>query len=1502
MKKGFNSNLKFFSICLLLLISTQKICAQPRTVPAAYASTVKVNFVRTWDATAPEQDPNILMTRPLKDVNQATQYLDGLGRPLQTVIKQGSMVTGFSATDMVSPVEYDQLGREQFKYLPFAANNTGGNSSISDGNFKLNPFQQQSTYMTTQYGSQNETFYYSKTNFEPSPLSRVTDAYAPGNSWVGSEANTDPQQRRNTQIKYSINTVTDAVRIWTVTNSSTTGEFGTYATSTTYPQGELFKTISTDEHKKQVIEFKDKEGKVILKKVQLTATPDDGTGSGYTGWLSTYYVYDDLNNLRCVIQPEGVKAILSSWTLSSALLSEQCFRYEYDQRNRMIMKKVPGAGEVYMIYDNRDRLVMTQDANMRQGTSKWMVTKYDDLNRPIETGLWTNSTSFAMHLSSAYVSSNYPTTTTGYELLTLTHYDDYNNLPSGLSATYLSTWNSNFSATNNTQWPYPQMPTQSNIVKGLPTWTQVKILGTSNTYLNSVTIYDDKGRPIQAQSTNITGGTDVATTQYSWAGQPLIIVQKQEKQGTNAQTHTVITKIQYDDLGRVLNIKKTVNSLINNVAVNKAEQLIVQNEYNQLGQLKKKTLGSNNLETLNYDYNIRGWILGMNRDYAKDANSTNYFGFDLGYDKANNNIIGNQAYTNPQYNGNIEGMVWKSRGDGEKRKYDFSYDATNRLMKADFGQYSGSVFDQSALVNFDVKMGDGDPTHNNAYDANGNILQMQQWGLLINQSNQIDNLTYTYQTGSNKLKQVLDGYNDNTSKLGDFKYDPATKTSTDYSYDVNGNLVTDQNKKILSIQYNHLNLPQVISVQAPSSWPNGSRTITYTYDAAGNKLKKQVYEVMGPGVNRTITTTYINGFVYDTKITNQGGSPEPDDHIDVLQFISQEEGRIRFKPVVLRADGTVLTAANFVYDYMLKDHLGNVRMVLTEEQQQDIYPAATLEPSLVSIENAYYTISQGNIVPNSTANNLRDPNHQVQTYPNNNGILNNNPNCSGSLCTSDISQQLYRLNGGDAVKTGLGITLKVMAGDKLDIFGKSYYFTDNQGGTAANSSLPIIDILSGLLGSPGAGSSTNIHGSVTPAQINTSTGTNGIISMLNNQQSQSSANQLVPRAFINYLFFDEQFKCVGSGFSQVGSNSVVKDHYASNNVFHGIEVPKNGFVYIYCSNQSPVDVFFDNLQVVHTRGPILEETHYYPFGLTMAGISTKAAGSMKNNFKYNDKELENQEFSDGSGLELYDFGARFLDQQLGIWHTVDPLADNDRRWSPYKYACDNPLRFLDPDGMKDEDIITIKKDGQINRVATDDPFDIIKNEDGTQTMRVEHVKITKQDPKGKSQILENPDSPITDGTVGSLGCPPPTTQSSFTILDNDVAAKVYEFVADNTNVEIMLQSYSFSDGSTGNTISNVHRCDQSRGIEVIGTLKKEVHSHPANGIYFTAPSGFTADDKLGPDGLPRYHPSHCDGEDRCVSMKAGASYYVYSKWAKNTYGGGYVKYTNRTATYAKTRP
>jgi RHS repeat-associated protein len=105
-------------------------------------------------------------------------------------------------------------------------------------------------------------------------------------------------------------------------------------------------------------------------------------------------------------------------------------------------------------------------------------------------------------------------------------------------------------------------------------------------------------------------------------------------------------------------------------------------------------------------------------------------------------------------------------------------------------------------------------------------------------------------------------------------------------------------------------------------------------------------------------------------------------------------------------------------------------------------------------------------------------------------------------------------------------------------------------------------------------------------------------------------------------------------------------------------------------------VFFDDLIITHTKGKVLQEDHYYPFGLSINALSSTAPLSRPNNFKYNGFE-EQTEFD----LGWYDYQARFYDPQLGRFMQVDPAADLMRRISPYAYAFNNPIRFIDPDGM-----------------------------------------------------------------------------------------------------------------------------------------------------------------------------------------------------------------------------
>lgn len=515
-----------------------------------------------------------------------------------------------------------------------------------------------------------------------------------------------------------------------------------------------------------------------------------------------------------------------------------------------------------------------------------------------------------------------------------------------------------------------------------------------------------------------------------------------------------------------------------------------------------------------------------------------------------------QGATTPQYNGNISAQKWRSKNDGERRKYDYSYDVTNRLLKADFTQWTGGSWNQSAGLNFNVGMGDYGTDPSTAYDANGNILRMQQWGLKNGSTIQIDNLKYHYSAG-NQLQNVIDdGANDPNTTLGDFRTSATSPNAgnsdpnrTDYIYDANGNLTQDLNKDISSISYNYLNLPQAITV-------TGKGTINYTYDATGNKLQKTVYD---NATATTKTTTYNGGFRYENS--------------DLKEF-SHEEGRVRRKP-----DGS------YVYDYFVKDHLGNTRVTLSEEENAVTYFKATMEPENSQVENTYYY----NIDETRSA--------KPVDYPQ----------------TDSINNYVASLDGKNK-KLGPAILLKVSAGDKISIKANSWY--EQKEGKKKNTvgvKSTLAELAASLIGGNAAPLSMEGQSLTAAGGSGISPLVGALTVLVSSRETDDLQKVKKPKAYVNWILLDENLKPIQEdtspsiakrreykGLEQVGEAGELKTH-----VKKDWSIGKSGYVYIFTSNESAeTPVLFDNLQVMQVQGNLLQVDHYYPFGLTMAGIST----------------------------------------------------------------------------------------------------------------------------------------------------------------------------------------------------------------------------------------------------------------------------------------------------------
>ena len=1210
--------------------------ATPVALPVPYTTT-SVNYVRSWEPGMPIDD-NATVTsavRKVREVKQVTQYLDGLGRPIQTVAK-GISVSG---KDQVQAVVYDQLGREQYQYLPYADPSSG------DGKFKSDPFTAQSNFYRNGIlnpGVSGENIFYGRTDYEPSPLSRVRKSYVSGDSWVN----------RPVEYRYQVNSANDSVRLWTIGS-------GFPVSTTNYAAGLLHKTVSVDEHQNQMIEYIDKDGRVILKKVQI----NDAPAAGAYGWLNTYYIYDNLGGLRYVIPPLGVEAIKSNWTITTAVDTGLCYQYQYDDRQRMIMKRAPGSGRVFMVYDSRDRLVFTQDSVQRsKSPMDWTVTFYDGLNRPTMTALYKNTIpvdSLRKKMNAAVGSQVISYTVPGKEDLYVYMHDGsalysatnsitfVNNFDTGAGTDMIAeigpsagediaitvsnplpdipassltpltyTFYDNYDYTGklayegadtvNLQAPdtlYPERRPVTSMTNGLITGTRVRVLGTDK-WLTTSTYYNDKGRVVQVVGENNLGGKDIVSTLYNFNGAVLAsYLRHQNPKSITAQT-TMLTSMTYDNAGRLLTVRKRLNDDVSQ------EKTIASNSYDELGRLRLKRLGvaasGALLDTLNYTYDIHGWLQGINKNFVNSgAITSNWFGQELSYD---------YGFTANQFNGNIAGVKWKTRADSAWA-YGYSYDKANRLVGAYFTQRNGVNWAQGAK-DFTVS--------NLSYDANCNIKTMLQKGMIGTTSKTIDSLVYTYPANSNRLLGVrdIDSSMTKSAKLGDF-IDGNTAVK-DYSYDANGNMIADLNKRISSITYNHLNLPTVITI-------TGKGTITFLYDALGNKLSKVVVDNSGSTVKKTVAD-YDGAFVYKQ---------------DSLELIGHEEGRIR--PVY--KTGSPIT---YAYDYFEKDHLGNVRIVLSDQTDFTMY-VATMETSAAAKETALFS--------NVEETRIEKP----VGYPQDN--------------LTDENKFVARLNGKPGgAKIGPSIVLRVMAGDTVQINARAFY--KSEGPKDNGQKAPVEDMVLGLI--QAFGGSTEENGAHAQADISNGTPFNtdfyGNIYQRLKEKNPDKDQSDRPKAYLNFVSFDDDFKLVddNSGVRQVKSSP---DELQELGV-EKMPIKKNGYLYVYTNNESQQDVFFDNIMLGVNNGPLLEETHYYPYGLTMAGISSNALIGKNyagNRLKYNGKELQSGEFGD-EGLEWYDYGARMYDPQIGNWRAIDSKADKYSSSSPYGYGMNNPTLFVDPDG------------------------------------------------------------------------------------------------------------------------------------------------------------------------------------------------------------------------------
>ena len=332
--------------------------------------------------------------------------------------------------------------------------------------------------------------------------------------------------------------------------------------------------------------------------------------------------------------------------------------------------------------------------------------------------------------------------------------------------------------------------------------------------------YDNLGRAIQTLTDNhLDTSPDRTSSLLDFTGRTL-----ETKQ--NLRTLQIQTRQSYEIGGRP---KATCQQITTPTNVGTANwEPINRNIYNDLGELSTKTLGCN-LQTIDYTYNIKGWLNNINNPATLVADK-DLFGMSLAYDAIGNITTWNYQNASPQL-GTGNGIV-PPLGARGLYAYNFSYDNLNRLQNSSLSKTGVAMFGNTQ-----------------SYDANGNVLALQR---TFNGSI-VDNMAYTYQ-GINKLGSITD--NGTNPTTGEFFKDG----TANYTYDANGNLKTDTGKNISNISYNYMNLVSAVT--------QNNKQSTYTYASNGQKLSAD----FGAGKKYD----YIGNAVYVN---------------DTLEFIGTAEGR-----------------------------------------------------------------------------------------------------------------------------------------------------------------------------------------------------------------------------------------------------------------------------------------------------------------------------------------------------------------------------------------------------------------------------------------------------------------------------------------------------------------------------------------------------------------------------------------------------------------------------------
>ncbi|WP_419506886.1 RHS repeat domain-containing protein, partial [Alistipes communis] len=645
-------------------------------------------------------------------------YYDGLGYAEQEV---GIRAVANGTADLVRPIVYDLHHRETHKYLPFARTNGNGEydpaAIVHQEEFYRNKFDLGSI---TPYA-------YVLEEYEPSPVGRVLESRKPGSEFQTTE--------RSVRNNYFANDASAVLRLDVDAVSQNLKVNGFYA------ENMLSGVKTVDEDGAVSIVYTDKEGHTVYEERQLRGEGD------VVDRIVTRYVYDDCGRLSWVVTPEGVDRLTqgASYAATSDLARNYCYFYRYDEYGRQIEKQMPGREPEYLVYDRRDRLMMSQDGNMRT-KKQWMIYRYDDLSRLTLQSLATDtSTDQALRhkeFCDAFNSLNPPALYTGpsttVQKYAYDHYGWFND--PALAFEHVD----GLTRENGTSL-------QDSEVRGYKTYEQLAVLTADDIqdYHDRAFYYDYKGRVIQTVEKDSRGNILRTTSRYDLIGNLLA----QRESYTHGGTTDVLDRtFEYDSRSRMT--KETAQ-------FNDGEQAVVAYTYDDLGQLTGKTYGTGAHaihETM--DYNMQGWLT---------EKSSELFEMRLDYFETY------RDWLMPSYTGNIVTWWWQHKNidgstNGDEYAYGYCYDDLSRLTAAQ-QFWSDSEGPEDSFTEKGI-----------TYDKNSNILTLNRSSL---SSEDARSYQFSY-NGNQRVKE--------------------TNSNSLYGYDANGNISGDALSG-LEISYNLLNLP-----------------------------------------------------------------------------------------------------------------------------------------------------------------------------------------------------------------------------------------------------------------------------------------------------------------------------------------------------------------------------------------------------------------------------------------------------------------------------------------------------------------------------------------------------------------------------------------------------------------------------------------------------------------------------------------------------------------------